>query len=134
MGATAIALVGFAGWFVLLSIAMALYRLTAIQAGKPVNSFAADGSDLAPLGRRLTRARDNCYESLPAFVALALGAYIGGRLDVVDGLAMWVLYARIGQSLVHVASTSPTAVQVRAALFFAQVAIYLYWAVRLLVG
>jgi len=132
MGATATALIGFAAWFVLLSVAMALYRLTAIQAGKPVNSFANDGSDLAPLGRRLTRARDNCYESLPAFAAIALGASLAGRIAVTDGLAMWLLYARMGQSLVHVASTSPTAVQVRAALFFAQMAIYLYWAIRLL--
>jgi uncharacterized MAPEG superfamily protein len=132
MGATATALIGFAAWFVLLSIAMALYRLTAMQAGKAVNSFATDGSDLAPLGHRLTRARDNCYESLPVFVAIALGASLAGRLAVTDGLAMWLLYARIGQSLVHIASTTPTAVQVRAALFFAQIAIYLYWAVRLL--
>jgi len=132
MGSTATALVGFAGWFVLLSIAMAVYRLTQIVGGKPVNSFAADGSDLAPLGHRLTRARDNCFETLPLFAALALGASLGGRLDVLDGLAMWVLYFRIGQSLVHIASTSVPAVQLRAAFFFAQITIYLYWTIRLL--
>jgi len=133
MGATATALVGFAGWFVLLSIAMAVYRVTLVLSGqKAPNSFAPNGADLAPLGQRLTRARDNCFETLPLFAALALGASIGGRLDVTDPLAMVVLYLRIGQSLVHLASTSVPAVQLRATLFFAQMGIYAWWAVHLL--
>ncbi len=133
MGATATALIGFAGWFALLSVVMGLYRVWVIQASKKApNSFATDGSDLAPLGRRITRARDNCYETLPLFVALALGANIAGRLDVLDPLAMWVLYLRIGQSVVHIASTSVVAVQIRAVFFFAQMLIYVWWAIRLL--
>jgi len=133
MGATVTALVGFAGWFALLSLGLGIYRIGLVLSGrKAANAFATDGSDLDPLGRRLTRARDNCYETLPLFAALALGASLGGRLDVTDPLAMWVLYARIGQSAVHVASTSVPAVQLRAGLFFAQVLIYLWWALRLL--
>lgn len=133
MGATATALVGFAGWFALLSIALGVYRIGLVLSGQKVaNAFATDGSDLAPIGRRLTRARDNCYETLPLFAALAVGASIAGRLNVTDPLAMWVLYARVGQSLTHIASTSVPAVQLRAGLFFAQVVIYAWWAVRLL--
>jgi uncharacterized MAPEG superfamily protein len=133
MGKTATALVGFAGWFALLSVALGLYRLTFMRGGrKAINSFATDGQDLDPLGHRLTRARNNCYETLPVFVAIALGASIAGRLDVTDPLAMWVLYARIGQTLTHIVSTSAAAVQLRAAFFFAQVAIYIWWAIRLL--
>ena len=55
-----------------------------------------------------------------------------GRLAVTDPLAMWVLYARIGQSLTHIVSTSIPAVQLRATLFFAQIVIYLWWAFHLL--
>jgi len=99
---------------------------------KAANAFASDGSDLDPMGRRLTRARDNCYETLPLFAALALGASIAGRLAVTDPLAMWVLYARVGQSVVHLSSTSVPAVQLRAGLFFVQVLIYAWWAIRLL--
>ena len=132
MGQTAYALVCFSGWFVLLSTAMALYRGSLILGGKAVNSFSPDGRDLDPLGQRLTRARDNCYETLPLFAALALAASLAGRLDVTDGLAMWVVYFRIGQSIAHVISTSPTAVQVRAGFFFAQVLIYIWWILRLL--
>lgn len=133
MGATATALVGFAGWFALLSIALAVYRVALVFGGrKEVNSFSPDGRDLEPLGHRLTRARDNCFETLPLFAALALGASIGGRLEVTDPLAMWVLAARIVQSGVHVVSTSPPAVLLRANLFFAQMLIYAWWTIRLL--
>jgi uncharacterized MAPEG superfamily protein len=133
MGRTATALVGFGGWFALLSILLGLYRLRfVIGQQKAVNTFATDGQDLDSLGQRLTRARNNCYETLPVFAALALGASISGRLDVTDPLAMWVLYARIGQSLTHIASTSVPAVQVRATFFFIQILIYLWWAIRLL--
>ena len=132
MGRTATALVGFGGWLALLTIALALYRLRFVLGGKALSAFTNDGQDLDPLGHRLTRARNNCYETLPVFVAIALAASIAGRLDVTDPLAMWVLYTRIGQSLTHIASTSTAAVQVRGAFFFAQMLIYLWWALRLL--
>lgn len=133
MGNTATALIGFAAWYILLSVAMAVYRVTLIVSGKKQPSgFAPDGSDLDPLGRRLTRARDNCYETLPLFAAIALGAFIAGKLHVTDPLAIWVLYLRIGQSTVHVASTADTAVMLRAGLFFAQIFIYLWWVLQLL--
>jgi uncharacterized MAPEG superfamily protein len=35
--------------------------------------------DPDPFGQRLTRARNNCYETLPAFVALAVGAVLPSR-------------------------------------------------------
>ena len=88
--------------------------------------------DPDPFGQRLTPARNNSYETLPAFVALAVGAALSGRLAVTDPLAMWVLYARIGQSLTHVVSTSVPAVQVRASFFVVQILIYAWWAFRLL--
>jgi uncharacterized MAPEG superfamily protein len=133
MGRTATALVGFAGWFALLSVLLGLYRIRFVLGGtKAANTFATDGQDLDDLGHRLTRARNNCYETLPVFAALALGASMSGRLDVTDPLAMWVLYARIAQSVTHIISTSVPAVQLRAVLFFAQMFIYLSWAIRLL--
>ena len=133
MAATATALIGFAGWFVLLSLALAVYRVALVVSGeKAPNTFAPNGSDLAPLGQRLTRARDNCFETLPLFATLALGASISGRLGVTDPLAMWVLYLRIGQSVTHIISTSVPAVQLRATFFFAQVGIYAWWTIHLL--
>jgi len=87
---------------------------------------------LTGFAQRLTRARDNCFETLPLFAALAVGAHITGRLDVTDPLAMWVLYFRLAQSVTHLASTSVPAVTIRANLFFLQIFIYGWWTIRLL--
>ena len=133
MGSTATGLIGFAAWFVLLSLVLGIYRVVLVlRAGKAANTFATSGADLPPFGQRLTRARDNCFETLPLFAALALGAQLAGRLEVTDPLAMWVLYLRLGQSITHLVSTSVLAVQLRATLFFGQMLIYGWWALHLL--
>jgi hypothetical protein len=133
MAPTVTALVGFAGWFLLLTFALGFYRTGLVLSGqKAANAFAPDGSDVSAFGRRLNRARDNCYETLPLFTALAAAAFMSNRLGVTDPWAMWVLLARIGQSVVHITSTSVLAVQVRFAFFLAQLAIYLLWTVQLL--
>jgi uncharacterized MAPEG superfamily protein len=133
MGTTLTALLGFAAWYVLLSLVLGFFRVGLVFGGqKAANSFAVNGADLPGFGQRLTRARDNCYETLPVFAALALVATASGRTAVTDPLAMWVLYARLGQSLTHIASTSVPAVLLRANLFFAQVLIYGWWTIRLL--
>jgi uncharacterized MAPEG superfamily protein len=133
MPPTATALVWFAAWYLLLTFALGAYRTALVLGGtKSANSFKPDGSDVSPFGLRLNRARDNCFETLPLFAALALAASISGKLGVTDPLAMYVVYARIGQTVTHVASTSIPAVQVRFALFLAQLVIYVIWVVRLL--
>jgi uncharacterized MAPEG superfamily protein len=133
MADTLTALAGFAAWYVALSLLMAFYRTGFVLRGqRAANSFAVSGGDLPPFGQRLTRARDNCYETFPVFGALALVAFASNRLAVTDPLAMWVLYARMGQSLTHLVSVSVPAVLLRANLFFAQVLIYAYWSYRLL--
>jgi len=133
MGETAFALIAYAAWFIVLTLVMGFYRISVVLTGeKAVNTFAVDGSDHGPLGFRLTRARDNCYETLPAFAAIVLGAFIVGRFDITDPQAMWVLYARLAQSVMHIVSTSVVAVWVRATFFSVQMLIYLYWCIRLL--
>ena len=133
MSPTATGLIGFAAWFALLSTVLGFYRVALVLRGsKAANTFAPNGADLEPFGQRLTRARDNCFETLPLFAALALGAQLSGQLAVTDPLALWVLALRLGQSVTHLVSTSVPAVQLRAALFFAQMLIYLWWAFQLL--
>lgn len=88
MSATATALVGFAAWQLVLTVGLAVYRTALVQVGrKPANNFAPDGSDVGAFGQRLTRARDNCYENLPVFAALACGAILAGRTPALDPLA-----------------------------------------------
>jgi len=135
MTATTTALVGFAAWQVALTIALATYRTALVQTGgRQANSFAPDGSDVGGWGQRLTRARDNCYENLPVFAAIVLGASLGGRTGELDGLAMTVLYARVGQSITHIVSTSVPAVLLRFAFYLVQIAIFTKWVVGLLWG
>jgi len=133
MGPTATALLGFAAWYLLLTFALGLFRSGLVLSGKKAaNTFATDGSDVGAFGRRLNRARDNCFETLPLFVAIALAAQLTNRIAVLDPLAMYLLYARIGQSITHLASTSIMAINVRFAFFIVQIAIYATWVVQLL--
>lgn len=128
-----VALCGFAAWTMLLVFSLAGVRmLTTARTGKALNTFSADGTDLEGFGRRLTRAHLNCVEFLPVAGAVILSAAVSGRADVTDGLAMPLLFARLGQSLVHLASTSPAMVLARASLFLVQLAIVATWVVRLL--
>ena len=133
MTPTATALLGFAAWYLLLTFALGFFRSGLVLSGKKApNTFATDGSDVGAFGRRLNRARDNCFETLPLFGAIALAALIGNRIAVLDPLAMYVLYARIGQSATHLASTDVMAINVRFFFFIVQVVIYAIWVVQLL--
>ena len=133
MSASLVALCGYAAWTILLVVVVAGYRaLTSSRTGKALNTFAPDGSDVDALGKRLTRAHLNCVENLPIAGAVILAAAAAGRGDVTDGLAMALLWARIGQSAVHIASTALPMVMLRATLFVVQLVILVIWLAKLL--
>ena len=133
MSPSALSLVGFAAWTLVLLIAMAVLRSSLTLSGRrAANSFAPDGADVSPFANRLCRAHANCYESLPTFASLILVAAVSGHGDVTDTLAPWALAARIGQSTAHLVSTSSLGVQVRFAFFLPQVVIQVIWAIALL--
>ena len=135
MSPTLSALVAFALWTAVLVFALAGIRvLTSQRTGKDVNSFRPDGTDMPGLGERWTRAHLNCLEFLPIFGAVALSAAVAGQTAVTDGLAWIVFYLRVGQSIVHIASTSVPAVLLRATLFVGQLLIVLNWGRLLLAG
>lgn len=133
MNPTLLSLLGFTAWFLVLTFALAFWRVrVSVSIGKPINSYSPDGADLPGFGHRLTRARDNCFETLSVFVAIALAASAVGNLDMLDGLAPWVLLSRIIQSLIHIVSTVSSAVVARASMLTVQLVIYSYWVVGLL--
>jgi uncharacterized MAPEG superfamily protein len=130
---SAAALVGFAAWTLFLLALIAVLRGSLTLSGRrAANSFGVDGSDVSPFAHRLCRAHANCFESLPAFAALVLVALVTGHAEVTDPLAPWALGARVGQSTVHLVSTSSLAVQLRFAFFLVQFAIQVWWAWSLL--
>ncbi len=107
MPPTLLALLGFAAWPLLLVAAIISWRSVLVLRGR-----AAHG---------------NCVESLPVFAAIVVVAGLGERLAVTDPLAPVLLAARVGQSVVHLTSTSHWAVVVRFGLFAVQVGIGAWW-------
>ncbi len=56
-----------------------------------------------------------------------LAALATGNTMVTEEFAMYLIYARIFQSTVHIISTSVIAVYIRFALFLVQIGISIYW-------
>lgn len=132
MTPTAVAILGFAAWTILLVVTLGLFRTGLVFAGKKKsNEFRASGEDLAGFGQRATRAHANCYENLPVAGAVLLYAIATNQTAITDPLAFAFIGARIAQSLVHLASTSRPAVLVRFALYIAQNAILVFWILKL---
>lgn len=132
---SAIALAGFIAWTLLLLVLMEAIRSRLVLAGTvPANGFTPDNANLSPFMQRLARAHANCIESLPVFGGLLLLAIATDRTALTDPLAYWLLCARVAQSLIHLVSTSPSAVTARFIAFSLQMGIGLYWAYRLLLG
>jgi len=126
MNNTSLALVGYISWFIVLLLAIGGIRIAATLKGKAPNSFRPDGTDVSPLSVRLVRAHANCYESFPFFGGVLIAALATQNVAITDPLALIMLAARIGQSSMHVLSTSVMAVNVRFSLFLVQVLCALY--------
>ncbi len=131
---TLVALAGFAGWTALLTFGLVNLRLFNIFSGAkiPINRFSPSGEDLPGLGLRLTRAHQNCLETLPIFAALVIVAGLSNQLSIMEGTAIYILFSRVAQSITHIISTSVPMVLLRATLFTVQVLLMLYYSYRLL--
>ncbi|RUU12112.1 MAPEG family protein [Mesorhizobium sp. USDA-HM6] len=135
MSATGYALIGFAAWALCLLIVMEVVRTYLVVTGRvPANGFTPDNAGLSRFMQRLARSHANCIEGLPIFGSLMALAIMTSRVSTTDPLAYWFLAARVTQSLVHLTSTSTTAVKVRFSAFAIQMAIGVYWTVALLVS
>lgn len=132
MSATATCLLGLIAWALVLTLLLLTARTVAMLKGHAINTFSQDGSELAALGQRVTRAHGNTLEWLAIPVGLLLYAQSAGLTAVTDGLAMVFLGARVAQSVAHMISTSPAMVLVRATFFTVQQVISIVWVVRLL--
>lgn len=133
MTPTVHALTGFIAWTLLLLVLMEAIRAGLVLSRRvPADGFDPANSTLSPFMQRLARAHANCLEGLPIFGGLMLVAAVTGRTAVTDPLALVLLGARVVQSLIHLASVSPTAITLRFAAFTVQMAIAVFWTLRLL--
>ncbi len=135
MNQTLLALGGFAGWTLVLSFLLLNMRgYYAFLSNNKValNKFSPDGSNTPGFGQRLTRAHLNCIEMLPVFGALVIVASLSDQLEIMNTTVIYVLYARIGQSIIHMISTHLLAVLLRASLWSIQLALLLFYSYQLL--
>lgn len=133
MTPSVLALTGFVAWTLALLILMEAVRTVQVMTGKmAANQFVPDNTNLSPFMQRLARAHLNCIEGLPVFGGLLAIAIMTSRTSITDPLALWLLGARVVQSLIHLASLSAIAVTLRFTAFAVQMIIAVYWAWKLL--
>lgn len=132
MTASAVALLGFASWTLILLISLGVYRsVLATTKGRAANSFSPSGEDLAGPGQRLTRAHANCYEFLPIAGTILLYAIAINQTGLTDGLAYLFIGARLAQSITHLISISSVFVLIRFFFFGIQLVILIWWLLKL---
>lgn len=128
------ALLYYVLWMVVLVLMYAGYRIPfVLTLKKPADSWGRGKTvDDPGVIVRAQHAHMNAVENLPLFAAVVLTGVALGRTEVVDALACWVLYARVGQSVIHLIGTSFILVMIRATLFLAQLGLCAYMAWQLL--
>lgn len=132
MSTTLLALLGFLSWTLFLLVLMEVIRSKLVLTKEvAANGFTPDNAGLSPFMQRLARAHANCLEGLALFGGFMLLAVVAGKAHVTDPLAYALLAARIVQSTIHLASTSPFAVTARFTAFAVQMGIAVWWAVKL---
>lgn len=130
---TALALVLFIAWTLVLLILMEAIRSWLVVTGKvPSNGFRPDNDNLAPFMQRLARAHLNCIEGLPVLGGLMIAALLTSKTGITDSLALWLVAARVVQSTIHLASTGNMAVNARFAAFAVQMVIAAIWTWKLI--
>lgn len=130
---TIIALLGFIGWSLFLLVLMESIRSKMVLFKEIApNGFNPENSNLSTFMQRLARAHANCIEGLPIFGGLMIVALLTSNSGITDQLAFVFLGARIIQSLIHIASISPTAVTLRFSAFAVQMGIGIYWCYKLI--
>ena len=123
------ALLGFAGWTLLLVLGVFAYRGIKFLSGTPINSWprgVKSDADI-PFASRMADAHANCLENLVVFAVIVLVAgQLPGKLELIAPLAPYVLYARIGQSLVHLSGTGKLQVLLRATFWAIQLGLFFF--------
>jgi uncharacterized MAPEG superfamily protein len=118
----------YAGWILILALFYALPRVPqALLGQKRIDSWERGKEPIDPMMlQRAKSAHLNCLENFPVFAAIVAIAGLMGQIEAINGIAAFVLYARIAQSIVHITGTSFIQVFLRANFFLAQVGLMLY--------
>jgi len=115
---------------ILLSILGSMRVGLSLSGKRAPNSFSPDGADVSPFSNRLCRTHANAYEAFPIFGGLMLLAIAMDVTSITDGLASYLIAARVLQAITHLVSTSNLAVQARFGFFLVQVVIAIWWVIK----
>lgn len=120
------ALIGFTAWTLLLVLIIFAWRgIEIVINGKKADSWTRGKDTPAPgLIRRIEHAHVNCLENLPIFATIVLAAAAMGKSAVTEPYAMYVLYARVAQTLTHMIGVSHWLVMLRATFWTIQLALF----------
>lgn len=120
------ALLWFTVWTLVLMLIYVGYRvLLVLTLKKKANSWMrGQVSDDPPFITRAQHAHLNCLENLPIFAAIVLAGVALNKNAVVDQVAMFVLYARLAQSITHLIGVSHWLVFIRANFLVVQAALF----------
>ncbi len=123
-----IAVVLYVAWMQTLTLAYAFPRVPmALFGGRKFADWERAEVNRDPSFMvRAKGAHLNCVENFPLFAAVVVIAALMDKSPVVDSLAIFILVARVGQSLSHLISTAPAFVLLRATFFLAQVGM-IFW-------
>jgi uncharacterized MAPEG superfamily protein len=131
MSATESTILWLVIWYAVLMVQLPAIRMIASRSTGSMK-FDPNGADLEGYGQRLTRAVANCQENLPLAIGVLLLAMVTDNTAITNVTACWFLYARIGQSVVHLISTATPMVMLRFAFFLVQFGLLLCWTVQML--
>lgn len=114
----------YAAWAMLLALFYAFPRVPKALMGKlSIDSWERNKTNPDPeFMQRAKGAHLNCLENFPLFAAVVCIAALLNKSEVVNALGMFVLYARVAQSVCHILGTSFVLIMARATFFLAQVA------------
>ena len=109
-------------WALLLVGTVAIWRAARVLKGEALaNAFPSGQPHGSRRYWRLNRAHLNCVENLPIFAAVVLSGHLIGMTEPMFGVfSLVILAGRIAQSVIHVASGSPHAVQARFTAYLVQ--------------
>ncbi|MDB5975255.1 MAG: hypothetical protein JWR07_2015, partial [Nevskia sp.] len=103
--------------------------------GKKADSWTRGKDTPTPgLIRRIEHAHINCLENLPLFATIVLAAAAMGKSAVTEPYAMYVLYARVAQTFIHMIGVSHWLVMLRATFWAIQLILFVVMLVGLCCG
>lgn len=130
-----IPLLGFCLWTLVLAAIMVTGRSLLVLTGRArAHDFPAYQYNPDHFLDRVSRAYLNALETLPLFAALILAAWYTRQLELAISPALWILLARIGQSMVHLIGVNHWLVLVRFSFFLIQLVLMAVLAWNLLSG